>query len=112
MESDTKQLEIGNVLYEYGNYGIYNKVTVERVSTKTAFLSDGFKCHRQGWNGKNEYFSKLGVSAASSGLSHYRVENEDMILQWFRKQALEKLKSYPFKELSNEKLTEIIKILP
>lgn len=111
MITETKLLEVGDVLYEYGNYGIYNKVTVERVTPKTAFLSDGYKCPRIGWNNDCTYFSKQGEMKSVSGLSHYRIENEDMIAQWFRKSSLETISKYRFGSLNNDELRQIINII-
>lgn len=99
-----KLLQVDDVLYEYGNYGVYNKVTVQRVTPKTAFLSDGFRCPRMGWNGEQDCFPKQGESAAV-------IETPELVKEWFRRQSLEKLKSYNFGKLSHEQLVEIIKIL-
>lgn len=101
-------LSVGDILYEYGNYGVYNRVTVTRISPTLAFLSDGFKCPREGWDG---CFPKRGESKSVSGLSHYRIESEELISEWFRKTSLKTLYAFQFSNLTNTQLSEIMKII-
>lgn len=108
---ETINLNVGDTVYECGNYGVYRKLEVIRVTPKRAYLLGNIKIDREiSTDGSNYEISPLCKS--TSGLSWYKLPTPDLDIKWFRKNAIEKLKSFNFDKCSHETLVELIKLLP
>jgi hypothetical protein len=113
METTTeiKLLNIGDTVYQYGNYGIYEKATVESTTPKRATLSNGHVVRRELIFNGNYITNRISMPDWERGLNHYRLENETLKQEWFRKDAIQKLNDFGFSKLDNVKLAAILAIV-
>jgi hypothetical protein len=112
LSTETKLLEIGDILYEYGNYGVYSKATVVKVTPKQATLSNNKKVERALYSRNRTY--TIGGEKATSGLSHWRIETPELIEEWYDKNAREMLSkiSWNSSKIDHCVLVNIINDLP
>lgn len=107
-------LNVDDFVYEYGNYGLYDRQKVVRVTPKRAYLDNGNILDRTGRGCKAYYTFDIKEirNGRVAGLFHYRSETPHSIDEWFDKKAIERLKSYPFHKLDHNSLVALIEKLP
>lgn len=107
-----KILNVGDVIYEYGNYGIAAKHTVASCTPKRVTLDNGYVLNRELYSvGVHYRTSRIGAPEWERGLRSYILEDEVLIKEWFRKEALDKLKGFSFASLTTDELEAIMKII-
>lgn len=110
--TEIKILNKGDVVYESGNYGLIQKLTVESVTPKRATLSNGYTVKRELLDCGSYYrVSRMGVPAWEVGLRTYKLENTSLAREWMRKTVLEKLKGYDFSKCTDEQLAKLFSII-
>jgi hypothetical protein len=101
-------LNVGDNVYQYGNYGVNGKYTVEKVTPKQATLSNGHTVRRE-LVGENQITHRVkGISEWERGLYHYRLESPACKSDWFRKSAIKFLNDYNFANCTNDQLVEVL----
>lgn len=107
---DVALLNVGDVVYQYGNYGVYEKCTVDKVTPKRATLSNGHVVNRE-VTGKIKATYRISMPSWERGLHHYRLETPELNAEYFRKSAIKFLNDYNFGNCTDDQLTKIMAVL-
>lgn len=109
--SETKILNVGDVIYESGNYGLVKRLTVESVTPRRATLSNGYVVKRELKDCGYWRAARIGAPTWEIGLRNYKLENESLKREWLRQESLEKLKGFNYSNCTDEQLAAILTII-
>lgn len=105
--TETKLLQVGDVIYSSGNYGVQHRFVIDRVTNTQAFSSNT--------KFKREIFSSGSVriigNTNSWSTTNYKIETEKLKGDYFRKQMESKISAANVKALSDEQVLSIYNII-
>lgn len=102
-----KQLKVGDVIYGKSIYGIEDPITIERV-TKTQAISGNKKFRI---NYQERHPVKLIGQSYGFESTFYYVEDEEIKMEYLKRDAFYKCGQINFKKLSYEQLNKILEIV-
>lgn len=98
-------LNVGDVIYDKGNYGVNDRFIIERVSSTQAF-SNHKKFKRFIYDGAIER-----IAQESWSTSKYYVETPALKDEWLKKGIVEKLRNFQWGKLDLDQLKAIRQII-
>lgn len=104
---ENKLLFAGAKLYRYYGSRIEEIITIDRV-TKTQAIAGSFKFKIEL---SSDGIAKKIPNTESWSFSIYYLETPELIEQYFRQQAIEKLSVFNYKNVSTESLKQILAII-
>ena len=103
---ETRLLQVNDVVYGKSNYGLTEKIVINKVSPLQA--SSGFKKFKR-------VIAEDGcirrIAQESWSVTRYYIESPELINEWFKKEAVERLNLLNWNALSLNQIKAILKII-
>lgn len=101
-----RELQVGDVIYSKGNYGIQSRETVDRVTAKRAFIGSVQFDRIVNRDGSLKQFNTYRWQT-----TWYYTATEKLDNEWARVVALRDISSIKWANYPTEKINEILKLL-